>query len=63
MLTLQDICCPYCGKTQQVTVDCSVEVQDYYEDCQVCCRPMSMHVLCSWDGDLQDLIVRSENDT
>ncbi len=32
--------CPYCGEQLDVSVDCSIEYQQYVEDCQVCCRPM-----------------------
>ncbi len=36
--------CPYCGESISVLVDCSCEEQTYIEDCQVCCRPMVLHV-------------------
>lgn len=36
--------CPYCGEEIQIVVDCSVSGQDYIEDCQVCCRPISLYV-------------------
>ena len=39
-----NIQCPYCGVQVSVLVDCSVEEQTYIEDCEVCCRPMDIHV-------------------
>ncbi|MBI3291338.1 MAG: CPXCG motif-containing cysteine-rich protein [Elusimicrobia bacterium] len=36
--------CPYCGEWLEVLFDCSVERQDYIEDCQVCCHPIQFHV-------------------
>ncbi|WP_241566948.1 CPXCG motif-containing cysteine-rich protein [Hahella sp. KA22] len=62
MLRYCEVSCPYCGETQTVAVDCSTEIQDYYEDCRICCRPMSMHVTCSYEGEVLDLCVRSEDE-
>lgn len=42
--------CPYCGESLDVTLDCSVDVQQYIEDCQVCCRPIEFHVSVDEDG-------------
>ncbi|MCH6566485.1 MAG: CPXCG motif-containing cysteine-rich protein [Proteobacteria bacterium] len=42
--------CPYCWQTIQVLIDCSVEAQEYIEDCQVCCRPIVFNVLVDDDG-------------
>ena len=39
-----DIHCPYCGELISVLVDCSVEKQEYIEDCQVCCRSITFKV-------------------
>ena len=36
--------CPYCWESISVLVDCSVEEQEYIEDCQVCCRPITFRV-------------------
>ncbi len=45
-----EIDCPYCGETIELLIDCSVEEQAYVEDCQVCCRPMKVHVEVDADG-------------
>lgn len=44
--------CPYCGETITIIVDESVPEQTYIEDCEVCCRPIVMHVLVDNDGDV-----------
>lgn len=40
----QTIYCPYCGEPGEVLLDTSVEQQEYIEDCQVCCRPITFRV-------------------
>ena len=45
-----NIDCPYCGQTINILIDCSVSEQDYIEDCQVCCRPISMDIHIDNDG-------------
>jgi len=62
MLSYSEISCPYCGESQTVTLDCSTEVQDYYEDCRICCRPISVHVVCNHEGMIESLIIKTEND-
>lgn len=42
--------CPYCWESISVLVDCSVEMQEYIEDCQVCCRPIVFDVSVDDDG-------------
>ena len=41
--------CPYCGEEIDLVVDCSVEYQDYIEDCSVCCQPIELRVDTSDD--------------
>ena len=36
--------CPYCGETIEVLIDTSVSPQEYIEDCEVCCQPMTISV-------------------
>ena len=43
-LSAQTISCPYCGEAIDVQVDTSAGDQAYVEDCQVCCRPIEMHL-------------------
>jgi len=36
--------CPYCGESIEILVDPSDPSEEYIEDCQVCCRPITMRV-------------------
>lgn len=41
-----EVTCLYCGEVITLELDrSSGESQDYVEDCQVCCRPLQVHVL------------------
>jgi hypothetical protein len=52
--------CPYCGEIIELLIDCSVEQQNYLEDCEVCCCPIVVDV--SIDNQGQRLVnVRNEN--
>lgn len=42
----QGLYCPYCGEYITVLIDCSEQQQSYIEDCQVCCRPITLNVQC-----------------
>lgn len=54
----QKIGCPYCGETIELLIDCSVADQQYIEDCQVCCRPITLQLHI--DGD--DVTVTAFNE-
>lgn len=49
MLPTADIHCPYCGERIEVIVDDSAGDQRYIEDCQVCCRPITVVVSIDTD--------------
>lgn len=61
MLPAADIHCPYCGETMTVFIDDSAGEQEYIEDCQICCRPISIHVAFDRDGDCA-ITATGEND-
>lgn len=42
--------CPYCGEAIELLVDCSVRKQTYIEDCQVCCRPITVNLIVDEEG-------------
>ncbi len=45
------VVCPYCGEPMEIGVDPGGGmVQDYVEDCQVCCQPWQVHVRWQRDG-------------
>lgn len=54
--------CPYCGESNEVTLDPgSGNDQEYVEDCQVCCRPWLMHVRYARDGTAEIEVIRSDS--
>jgi hypothetical protein len=45
------IFCPYCGEVNEVSLDPgSGSIQEYVEDCQVCCQPWRVVVRYRADG-------------
>lgn len=46
-----EINCPFCGESIEIVIDPSEDLQDYIEDCSVCCRPIRFQVLCA-NGEL-----------
>lgn len=36
--------CPYCWEEISMLLDSSVSYQEYVEDCEVCCNPISLKV-------------------
>ena len=45
------VSCPYCGESVEIAVDPgSGNLQDYVEDCPVCCQPWSVRVSYQPDG-------------
>ena len=61
-LTEKAIGCPYCGETLEVLIDATDMNQQYIEDCQVCCKPITFLLV---ESDRGELIVNvySEDDT
>ena len=51
MLTSTAISCPYCGESIEILIDVSAGDQRYIEDCQVCCRPITLSVQVDAVGD------------
>ncbi len=60
-LETMPIRCPYCGERISVVVDCSVESQEYTEDCEVCCQPMVLNVYMD-EEDNPHVAVRTESE-
>lgn len=61
MLMPVDISCPCCGEPLEILVDASAGDQNYIEDCQVCCRPITLGIRIDADGEPQ-VSASSEND-
>ncbi|WP_067522680.1 CPXCG motif-containing cysteine-rich protein [Endozoicomonas ascidiicola] len=64
MGTLEEtaIYCPYCGEPISVLINEEDVGQEYIEDCQVCCKPITFIVSTDINGDLS-VSVREENET
>lgn len=60
-LSEKGIYCPYCGEKISVIIDCSLQQQEYIEDCQVCCRPIQLSVSCEENAE-PEIQVRHENE-
>ncbi|MGJ4803620.1 CPXCG motif-containing cysteine-rich protein [Luteimonas sp. SDU82] len=50
MLDYQDVECPYCSEVIGLALDLSAGAQRYVEDCQVCCRPITVVLDVESDG-------------
>jgi transcription elongation factor Elf1 len=59
-LSSKYITCPYCGENFELIVDCSIPEQEYIEDCEVCCRPITL--LISIEGNNVNIISKHENE-
>ena len=60
-LSEQIVSCPYCGEAIEILIDPQEAGNQYIEDCQVCCRPITFHVTEDSMGNLS-VTVRDEND-
>jgi Cysteine-rich CPXCG len=60
-LAEQVVSCPYCGEVIGVLIDRQEAGDQYIEDCQVCCRPITFSVSVDSEGHLF-VSVRDEND-
>ena len=58
----QALRCPYCGERITILVDHSVDVQTYVEDCEVCCRPITLTVVVDEEDERVRLEVRRGDD-
>jgi transcription elongation factor Elf1 len=56
------ITCPYCGESFICVIDASAGNQSYYEDCEICCRPILFHTEIDSDGDLIGLTTYRDDD-
>lgn len=61
MLEPAELQCPYCGESITVVIDCSAGAQTCIEDCQVCCRPITLRVAIDEDG-LPQVDARRDDD-
>ena len=60
-LSQENIGCPYCGESIQVLIDPQDVGQQYIEDCQVCCRPITFIISIGMQGEII-ATAKDEND-
>ncbi len=53
--------CPFCAERIGILIDCSVEHQQYTEDCQVCCSPMLISIEIDPEGHISRVDAQQEN--
>ncbi len=59
--TSADVSCPHCGETVAITLDSAGgALQEYVEDCYVCCRPWRVRVHYDATGTAQVLVEPAE---
>ena len=46
MEIFEKVPCPFCGQTNELSVDTSLPRQRFTTDCEVCCRPFEVIVEC-----------------
>ncbi len=61
LIETRHIQCPYCGEKIEIIIDCSVNSQDYIEDCFVCCRPINLTITVDNEG-VPQITARNENE-
>ncbi len=54
------ITCPYCGESIEILIDDSVNTQDYFEDCSVCCRPVRIQLNVDFEGECGVVVLRDD---
>ena len=53
--------CPYCGEIISLLIDPSIQLQEYIEDCQVCCSPIVISIEITHNEDIL-INTRKENE-
>lgn len=61
-LTHENVNCPYCGESIEILIDQGEVGHQYIEDCQVCCRPITISISTDMNGDLL-VSVHDENES
>lgn len=57
-----NVSCPYCGESIEVLIDQQDAGQQYIEDCQVCCKPITFNIFMNFEGQLA-VSVHDENES
>lgn len=60
LLTTRVIACPHCGEANEIEVDRTAgAVQQFVEDCWVCCRPIDFRVTITAEGEIRLQVSRA----
>lgn len=51
--------CPFCGQSFGVEIDPTIAQQSFTTDCEICCRPLEVHVECR-GGEIASVDVAAE---
>ncbi|MBE9515765.1 MAG: CPXCG motif-containing cysteine-rich protein [Proteobacteria bacterium] len=62
MILSQIVRCPYCGERFASNIDVSAGSADYFEDCQVCCRPVRLNTEIGPDGELLQVMISRDDE-
>ena len=57
MQTSVEPICPFCGQSFVLEIDPSIPDQEIVSDCEICCRPLSIH-LAMREAEILSLDVR-----
>ncbi|MDI1319187.1 MAG: CPXCG motif-containing cysteine-rich protein [bacterium] len=52
--------CPHCGESFSLAFDAAEGSASFVIDCEVCCRPMTLAVRVSNDGEIEGLEIEAE---
>lgn len=53
----ESVTCPFCGQNFEILIEAAAVSQRFVTDCEVCCRPLEIHVECE-DGQIVSLEVQ-----
>ncbi len=57
------VSCPYCGKPSEIMVDpAGGAIQEYVEDCEVCCQPWLVRVRLDAEGQASVSVATLDDD-
>jgi hypothetical protein len=59
LIAQAEIRCPHCGQVFPLEVDTSEAEQTFIEDCNICCRPMTLTIR-SEPGTVLDVTISDE---
>jgi len=61
MLSTEPLICPWCLAPITIVADSSAGEQTYVEDCEVCCRPLSIRLRVGDDGEVLGVDAQRED--